>query len=158
MPDTAIRMLVTYTFNLEGGFLCLLYCHLETKKTDSNLMLCISPILIYQYYVMNYSINSFTGASKAPAYGGYVLLICKKNEFSCAFFPLFGFQNGYFSKIETSILFYFLRAFQCFLQISKIQTLSRVMSKKQQNSTFSKSFIIQKQYEESFWKFNTSIL
>ena len=49
-----------------------------------------------------------------------------------------------------AILFYCLRAFQYFLQISKIQTLSRVMSKKQQNSTFSKSFIIQKQYEESF--------
>jgi len=66
------------------------------------------------------------------------------------FFLVFGFQNEYFSKNETSILFYCLRAFQCFLQISKIQTLSRVMSKKQQNSTFSKSFIIQKQYEESF--------
>ena len=74
------------------------------------------------------------------------------------FFLFFRFQNKYFSKNETSILFFFLRAFQCFLQISKIQTLSRVMSKKHQNSTFSKSFIIQKQYEESFWKFNTSIL
>ena len=27
---------------------------------------------------MNYSINSFTEASEAPAYGGYVLVICKK--------------------------------------------------------------------------------
>ena len=27
---------------------------------------------IYKYYVMNYSINSFTGASEASAYGGYV--------------------------------------------------------------------------------------
>ena len=32
------------------------------------------------------------------------------------------------------------------------------MSKKQQNSTFSKSFIIQKQYEESFWKFDKARL
>ena len=28
--------------------------------------------ILNQYYVMNYSINSFTGASEAPAYGGYV--------------------------------------------------------------------------------------
>ena len=33
-------------------------------------------VYIYQCYVMNYSINSFTGASEAPAYGGYVLVIC----------------------------------------------------------------------------------
>ena len=45
------------------------------------------------------------------------------------FFLFFRFQNKYFSKNETSILFYFLRAFQCFLQILKIRVLSRVMSK-----------------------------
>ena len=41
---------------------------------------------------MNYFINSFTGASEAPAYGGYVLVICKKNEFSCAFSLFLGFK------------------------------------------------------------------
>ena len=42
---------------------------------------------------MNYSINSFTGASEAPAYGGYVLVICKKNNV-CA-------DWNYYSSDET---------------------------------------------------------
>ena len=55
---------------------------------------------INKYYVMNYSINSFTGASEAPACGGYVLVICKKNEFSCAFSLFLGFKMNIFQKLK----------------------------------------------------------
>ena len=49
---------------------------------------------------MNYSISSFTGASEAPAYGGYVLVMCKKKEFSCAFSLFLGFKMNIFQKLK----------------------------------------------------------
>ena len=49
---------------------------------------------------MNYSINSFIGASETPAYGGYVLVICKKKEFSCAFSLFLGYKMDIFQKLK----------------------------------------------------------
>ena len=54
----------------------------EQKDLGRSTMATNEPHNVNQYYVMNHSINSFTGASEAPAYGGYVkkLIISGQNN------------------------------------------------------------------------------
>ena len=102
-------------------------------------------------------IRASSSASMAAGMQGrcnfYQELWAKNSDiFNLKWFP----KNGNLKKHESYFTAWELS--NAFYRFQKFEFYQELWAKKQQNSTFSKSFIIQKQYEESFWKFNTLIL
>ena len=92
---------------------------------------------------MNYSTNSFTGASElseAPAYGGYVLVICKKKEFSCAFSFFLGFKMNIFLKMKHYSYFTFWELSNALYRFQKFELYQELWTKNSEIVTSKNGF------------------